>query len=1167
MRRRGVAFLLIGVLGIVGAFYFNSIYNQVKPDAEKTERAEQYNNEKRPKYTLSEKEKAVNQKRLERYYANPILKSTSALSSYANGKIEGSWEQVKFLSSGKTGYGFRVDGSVYDQENDVIYAISYAGHIWKINRNGSGFADTEWELMNHKDNFLTSYIDGLNINGGSFRMVRSSDNGMQYSDNEGRTWSAAGGVTAVDKTYEGAIATNSGANRVFTVLKTSSSNLQVYVSSNNGESYSALSTKFNPSAYTVKMFKVLNSESVFIAAYSKQNSKISLYECNPGDSDFSLVNTSTSTFVGIDRVFGTFYNDNYHFYIAAKNTHIYYSEDKGSSWLLKNSTNNSDGDTNPRTVHARKPNVIFKGYLDVNMSVDYGETFTNFSHLLGWDVHHMKMYQKKDGNYFHFVGKDFGCYIADQPEYKGSYVQLNNTAPTQMCYDADHGQNYYSSFTSTQDRGTMGYETYTNESLTTDVKTTDGLRVTIGNNEESVWTWMYYGSIFRKANFAVRNSGLTQIDWTGNWWAAPMIPSPDKKEDAVYVASGSSLTKFTYNPSSNSIIQTNHYFDFGAESGSEITGFGYSPLNPKRWYVSVKTGDFFYSNDGGQTFNESAYSGLFPRANDQSYNYQKNQHVIKASNIDEERVYYAGVGNLFMISDDGGKTFINHSSGLDIYRIRDFDFSPDEKFIFAACANGGIWVYSVDDDKWYEMNDEAIPFVNFTDVEYIVRENTVNFATYGNGIIKLKLEGVASAVAYPDSLIAELDENNQVKLAWKDNSDNEIAFIIQRAQAGAFEQIGTVSSGQTSYIDMQLPASGDYTYRVKAINSTESSNYSNYAVVTILPEGEVSKKNWTLVIVDSEETNYEASKAFDDDASTMWHTQWTVTPKPDYPHTLIIDMHETLTLHGFSYLPRQDNQWNGTIRDYEFYVSTDNSNWTKVASGSWAQTKGSKEVDFSSPQQARYLKLVAISEVTGSVYASCAELSVYTQPSDSKSKPNTPEFVQGGRTSDTEIELIWLDMSGDENGFVVEQLIDGNFTEIYTSGPNVTSYKLQNTTTNAAYTFRVAAFNSEGTSDYSRTLTLDNLDTPVNVNERTLQEDNIIVYPNPFTNELNIRINGFEKFESWQILDMSGRQMKNGSFSGYSSRESINVQELKSGQYLIRLIGGNGSVCKSIIKK
>ena len=1145
--------------------------SQFQSNSEKELSIVSHDNEERPVQILSKEEKATNKRHIERYSKlKSSLKSTSGESSYANGEVQGTWDQVKFLASNKNSYGFRVDGSVYDQFNDVIYAISYAGHIYKINRQSDDYTKTEWESINHKYNFKLSYIEGLNKANGSFRMVRSSGTGMQYSDDEGKNWNFATGVQFSESTYEGAVGKTTGGNRIFVAGKTSASSIKTFLSVNDGESYSTLSQEFNPSNYTVKIFKPCNSESVFMLAFNKSTTKINVYECVVGDSDFKLLYTTSTNFTGLNSAFGTYYNEKFHFYIAGAKTHIYYSDDKGASWETKSSTNDGDGDIYPRTVHPTKPNVIFRGYLDVNVSSNYGSSFSTFSHYLGWDVHHMKMYQRKDLSYFHFVGKDFGCYISDTPESSKEYIQLNNTAPTQMCYDVEHGQNYYSSFTAAQDRGSMGYESATNESHTTDVKTTDGFRVTLANNEESIWTWMYYGTIYHQSNFVACKSGLAGINFTPNkWWAAPMIVSPNKKEDAVYLATGSSLTKLTYNPAKQSIIQTSHYFDFVKETGNNITGFGYSSINTDRWYVSVKNGIFLHSSDGGQTFEKSTYAGTAPKANDQTYNYHKNQHVIRASNIDEETVYYAGVGNVFLISKDGGITFTNHNNGLDVYRIRDFDFSEDEKFIYAACSSGGIWVYSVDSDQWFEMNDDAVPNVDFTDVEYIIKEGTVNFGTYGNGVLRFKVDGQNIEVQYPTNLTAEITIDKSVELKWDDLSNNEDGFMIERSSQGIFSEVTSVSANQISYTDTEELEAGLYSYRIKAFNSAGESHYSNYSLVEVKPAGEVSANGWELVSVDSEEINgYGAALSFDGDPSTMWHTQWSNSPIPTHPHTLVIDMHETLTLYGFSYLPRQDNQWNGTIAEYEFYVSIDNVNWTKESSGTWAKTANKKEIYFNNTIEARYLKLVALTDVIGSAFSSCAEFSVMTQQAVAN-LPKAPQFVQGGRLSDSEIELIWLDMSNDENGFVVEQLINGSFTPIYTSTSDVTSYILGNTVDSESYSFRVASFNNVGDSEYSDTMVIKSIGTAVvvGVEDKIWSEKSLKVYPNPFDNQLNVQLGTPGLFTDWKVLDTSGRLIKNGKISKNSTLETIMVDGLKPGLYVLSVGGENGWKSKKVIKK
>ena len=1157
-------FLVIIFFGLV----FTALLYSVVPLQPTEKEDDEESAEKRPKFPLSAEEMVVNQRHFERNQSKGLLKNASLSSSYADGAITGEWSQVSILSSGKQGYGFRVDGSVYDQYNDVLYAVSYAGHLWRIDRDENNPQNTKWVLINHKDNFK-DYIEGLNKSNGSFRMIRSSDQWMQFSDDEGRTWTNASGVQFQASTQEGAIVKYNSGNRIAVVGQIDGTYLRPYLSIDNGQSYSSTQQVFNKNSYEVKLFKPSFSESVFMVVWNKSSQKINIYECGPTDSDFKLVQSPSSSFVGIDRVIGTYSQDKYHFYIAAKNTHIYYSENAGESWVTKNSGNSGDGDINLRTVYPTKPNVIFRGYLDVYISTNSGSTFSNFSHLLGWDVHHMKMYQKKDLSYFHFVGKDFGCYISYAPDIPNSYIQLNNSSPTQMCYDASNSQEYNSSFTSTQDRGTMAFEANSDEVYTQDVRTTDGLRVTVANSGESVWTWMYFGTIYHTSNFAARNSGLQSLNFTGNWWAAPMIASPNLKEDAVYVAAGNKLKKFTYNPASESIIQTEHYFNFNKETNSEITGFGYSPLNTNRWYVSVKTGDFLYSEDGGQTFKHTSYSGTRPRANDASYNYQKNQHVIKASKTDEKKVYYAGVGNVFLISDDGGQTFTDHSTGLDVYRIRDFDVTPDEKFIFAACAQAGLWVYSAEKDQWFEMGDAPVPYVDFTAHEYLVKENTLSVATYGCGILKFKLNVAAPALLSPENLKIEGVSADQIQLSWEDRSDNETGFEIERAINGTFVKLATVAANANTYTDNSPGTPNILIYRVKAVNATSGSYYSNYVLTDYNP-GVISKKKWKLVSVDSEETIGSAGSAtlaFDDNASTIWHTQWyQVSPVPGLPHQIIIDMNDTLSLKGFRYLPRQDNNLNGTIKDYEFYVSIDNQNWQLASKSSWAKTTEEKTVVFSSPFQARYIKLVALSEVNGSVLSSCAEISVFTKL-PTPEIPAAPQFIQGGRLSDSEIELVWLDLSKNEDGYTIEQLIDGSYQVINQTGANSTSFKLSNTAVNKPYTFRISAFNSVGKSNYSDEITIGSNDGTTNIFNVKSDNPAVKIYPNPFTDFIHIQLPKPGLFSGWQIIDMNGTRRKDGTISDVDNELTIRLQDIKSGTYIIRVYGEDTEFKATIIKK
>jgi len=77
-----------------------------------------------------------------------------------------------------------------------------------------------------------------------------------------------------------------------------------------------------------------------------------------------------------------------------------------------------------------------------------------------------------------------------------------------------------------------------------------------------------------------------------------------------------------------------------------------------------------------------------------------------------------------------------------------------------------------------------------------------------------------------------------------------------------------------------------------------------------------------------------------------------------------------------TYLPRQDGQINGTIADYRIYLSRDGRKWGKpVSAGTWGNSFARKEAIFD-PAPARYVRLVAESEVNGTGWTSAGEIGV-----------------------------------------------------------------------------------------------------------------------------------------------------------------------------------------------
>ena len=120
-----------------------------------------------------------------------------------------------------------------------------------------------------------------------------------------------------------------------------------------------------------------------------------------------------------------------------------------------------------------------------------------------------------------------------------------------------------------------------------------------------------------------------------------------------------------------------------------------------------------------------------------------------------------------------------------------------------------------------------------------------------------------------------------------------------------------------------------------------------------------------------------AANAIDGDPETIWHTRWQPANDP-MPHHLTIDLGRDVTLKGITYLPRQDMA-NGRIAECEIYCSTEPNSWAAPAAKvKWPNTDQLQTVTFKQPVKARYLKVVARSEVNGNPFASIAELDVLT---------------------------------------------------------------------------------------------------------------------------------------------------------------------------------------------
>ena len=105
-------------------------------------------------------------------------------------------------------------------------------------------------------------------------------------------------------------------------------------------------------------------------------------------------------------------------------------------------------------------------------------------------------------------------------------------------------------------------------------------------------------------------------------------------------------------------------------------------------------------------------------------------------------------------------------------------------------------------------------------------------------LVFLSFRVIAQTPSRPRNLSAEVESDTKVELEWRDRSNNEDLFIVERSveNQNNFVIIGTTSRNTETYTDQSAEPKTAYFYRVKARNITffgnRDSGYSNVVNVT-----------------------------------------------------------------------------------------------------------------------------------------------------------------------------------------------------------------------------------------------------------------------------------------------------------------------------------------------
>jgi len=282
----------------------------------------------------------------------------------------------------------------------------------------------------------------------------------------------------------------------------------------------------------------------------------------------------------------------------------------------------------------------------------------------------------------------------------------------------------------------------------------------------------------------------------------------------------------------------------------------------------------------------------------------------------------------------------------------------------------------------------------------------------------------------PSDLRAIVISEREVELRWRDNSDNEEGFKLERkALNSEYREIAKLGVNINYYLDNTVTPKMFYYYRVKAYNKSGESAYSNEVLVeTKVGETPPEEEKVPLAPSDLEGELKEETIYF----------KWKDNSDNEEGFRLYISINEIDSYALYAQLPTNETSY----EDSSLYI----------------------------PGNTYYFKLTAYNNVGESSPSN--EIMIRIKGLSETDPPLPPTDLKAEEIYEKDIVLSWRDNSDNEEGFKLERrkIGEAKFEIVQTLPPNMTAFRDEGLEPGMTYYYRIFAFNAAGSSLPSNTV-------------------------------------------------------------------------------------------------